>query len=66
MIPAVMPTYARADLTFEKGEGAYIHDTDGRRYLDFGAGISVKFLGHCRPHLWSSLSVQAVDVPAHS
>ena len=50
MIPAVMPTYARADLTFDKGEGAYIHDTDGRRYLDFGGGIAVTALGvrHCR------------------
>ena len=31
MISAVMPTYARADLTFERGEGAYLYATDGRR-----------------------------------
>ena len=62
MIPAVMPTYARADLTFEKGEGAYIHDTDGRRYLDFGAGIAVTGLGHCHPHLVKALTEQAGKV----
>ncbi len=62
MIPAVMPTYARADLTFEKGEGAYIHDTDGRRYLDFGAGIAVTALGHCHPHLVKALTEQAGKV----
>ena len=38
MIPAVMPTYARADLAFERGEGAYLFGTDGRRYLDFVGG----------------------------
>ncbi len=62
MIAAVMPTYARADLTFEKGEGAYIHDTDGRRYLDFGAGIAVTGLGHCHPHLVKALTEQAAKV----
>ena len=62
MIAAVMPTYARAELTFEKGEGAYIHDTDGRRYLDFGAGIAVTGLGHCHPHLVKALTEQAAKV----
>ena len=62
MIPAVMPTYARADITFERGEGAYIHDTDGRRYLDFGAGIAVTALGHCHPHLVKALTEQAGKV----
>ena len=59
MIAAVMPTYARADIAFEKGEGAYIHDTAGRRYLDFGAGIAVTALGHCHPHLVKALTEQA-------
>ena len=36
MIPAVMPTYARYDIAFEKGEGVYLWDSKGRRYLDFG------------------------------
>ncbi len=62
MSPAVMLTYARADIAFEKGEGAYIHDTDGRRYLDFGAGIAVTALGHCHPHLVKALTEQAGKV----
>jgi acetylornithine/N-succinyldiaminopimelate aminotransferase len=58
MIPAVMPTYARADLAFERGEGAYLFGTDGRRYLDFAAGIAVVALGHCHPHLVTTLHEQ--------
>ena len=49
VIPAVMPTYARADLAFERGEGAYLFTTDGRRYLDFASGIAVTALGHAHP-----------------
>ena len=41
MIAAVMPTYARYDVALERGEGVYAFGTDGRRYLDFGAGIAV-------------------------
>ena len=48
MIPAVLPTYARYDVAFERGEGAELFATDGRRYLDFGAGIAVCGLGHAR------------------
>ena len=59
MIPAVMPTYARVDVAFEKGEGAYLYDQDGRRYLDFGAGIAVVSLGHCHPHIVEALREQA-------
>lgn len=58
MIPAVMPTYARADVAFERGEGAYLFDTDGRRYLDFAAGIAVMSLGHCHPHVVQALKDQ--------
>ena len=46
-----MPTYGQRDVAFERGEGAYLFDTDGRRYLDFGAGIAVTALGHSHPHL---------------
>jgi len=56
---AVMPTYARYDVSFERGEGVYIFDTQGRRYLDFGAGIAVNALGHCHPHLVAALKTQA-------
>ncbi len=59
MIPAVMPTYARADIVFERGEGVYLYATDGRRYLDFGAGVAVNSLGHAHPHLVGALKAQA-------
>ncbi|WP_372003380.1 aspartate aminotransferase family protein [Tistrella mobilis] len=58
MIPAVMPTYARTDLTFDKGEGAYLYTADGRRFLDFASGIAVNALGHSHPHLVSALTEQ--------
>ncbi len=56
---ATMPTYARAPLAFERGEGAYLFGTDGRRYLDFAAGIAVDSLGHAHPHLVAALTEQA-------
>ena len=59
MIPSVMPTYARYDLTFDKGEGVYLYTTEGRRLLDFGAGVAVTSLGHCHPHLVETLKKQA-------
>ncbi len=59
MISPVMPTYARADLAFDKGEGVYLYGTDGKRYLDFGGGIAVTALGHCHPHLIEALTRQA-------
>jgi len=59
MTPAVMPTYARFDLTFDHGEGVYLYSEGGRRYLDFGAGIAVASLGHCHPHLVNALKKQA-------
>lgn len=59
MIPAVMPTYARIDVVFERGEGAYIWDTSGRRYLDFTSGIAVNALGHAHPYLVEKLTEQA-------
>ena len=59
MIPAVMPSYARLDIAFERGEGPYLYATDGRRFLDFGAGIAVTVAGHCHPHLVDALTRQA-------
>ncbi|MBI3707574.1 MAG: aspartate aminotransferase family protein [Proteobacteria bacterium] len=58
-MPPVMPTYNRADLAFERGEGAYLYATDGRRYLDFACGIAVTGLGHAHPHLVKALTDQA-------
>jgi acetylornithine/N-succinyldiaminopimelate aminotransferase len=46
---AVLPVYAREDLTFVSGEGTTLYDADGRAYLDFLAGIAVVGLGHCHP-----------------
>lgn len=59
VISATLPTYARADVAFERGEGAYLYDTNGRRYLDFAAGVAVVSLGHCHPHLVAALQHQA-------
>ena len=54
-----MPTYNRADLAFERGEGAWLWTTDGRRFLDFGAGIATTALGHAHPHLTRAIAEQA-------
>jgi len=56
---ALMNTYNRADLAFERGEGIYLITADGRRYLDFASGIAVTALGHCHPHLVQALTAQA-------
>jgi acetylornithine/N-succinyldiaminopimelate aminotransferase len=62
MIPALMPTYSRADLAFERGEGAWLWTADGRRYLDFGAGIATSSVGHnCQP-LVAAIARQAGKV----
>ncbi len=59
MTSAVMPTYARAPVTFARGEGCRLFDTDGRAYLDFAAGIAVCGLGHAHPKLVEALTLQA-------
>lgn len=62
MISTLLPTYARADLAFERGEGARIYTTDGTEFLDFSAGIAVNALGHAHPHLVESLKKQAENL----
>ncbi|WP_209505684.1 MULTISPECIES: aspartate aminotransferase family protein [unclassified Ruegeria] len=59
MIPSVLPTYNRAPLSFVKGEGAWLTEADGRRFLDLGAGIAVNALGHAHPALVAALTEQA-------
>lgn len=59
MIPSVLPTYNRAPLTFVSGEGSWLVEADGRRFLDFGAGIAVNVLGHANPILTKALTDQA-------
>jgi acetylornithine/N-succinyldiaminopimelate aminotransferase len=56
---AVLGTYARANVEFEKGEGAYLWTAAGERYLDFAAGVAVNILGHAHPHLVAALTAQA-------
>ena len=51
MIASILPTYSRAPLTFVKGEGTWLIEADGRRFLDLGAGIAVNALGHANPAL---------------
>jgi acetylornithine/N-succinyldiaminopimelate aminotransferase len=58
----LLPTYARADVSFEKGEGPWLIAQNGVRYLDFGAGIAVNVLGHAHPHLIKALTDQAAKV----
>ena len=59
MIASVLPTYSRAPLTFTSGEGSWLVEDDGRRFLDLGAGIAVNALGHAHPALVGALTEQA-------
>jgi acetylornithine/N-succinyldiaminopimelate aminotransferase len=59
---SLLPTYARADIAFESGQGAWLIARGGERYLDFGAGIAVNALGHSHPHLVEALTQQAAKL----
>ena len=59
MIASVLPTYNRAPFSFVKGEGSWLIEADGRRFLDLGAGIAVNVLGHAHPVLTKALTTQA-------
>ncbi len=56
---SVLGTYARANVEFERGEGAYLWTPAGERYLDFAAGVAVNSLGHAHPHLVEAVTAQA-------
>jgi acetylornithine/N-succinyldiaminopimelate aminotransferase len=58
----LLPNYNRADIAFERGEGPYLFDTKGERYLDFGSGVAVSALGHAHPHLVAALQEQAAKL----
>lgn len=62
MIPTVLPTYNRAPIAFDRGEGSWLIATDGRRFLDLGSGIAVNALGHANPALIAALTEQAGKV----
>jgi acetylornithine/N-succinyldiaminopimelate aminotransferase len=55
----LLPVFARVDLGFERGEGAWLVANNGERYLDFTSGVAVNALGHCHPHLVAALQEQA-------
>ena len=59
MIPSILPTYNRAPMNFVSGEGSWLVEEDGRRFLDLGAGIAVNCLGHAAPELVEALTDQA-------
>lgn len=59
MTDAVMPTYGRLDVAFTKGEGAWLTDTNGKKYLDALSGIAVCNLGHCHPAITKAITEQA-------
>lgn len=55
----VVPSYARFDLAFSRGQGSYLWDVTGKRYLDLGGGIAVCCLGHAHPELADTIAAQA-------
>jgi acetylornithine/N-succinyldiaminopimelate aminotransferase len=62
MIAAVLPTYNRSKLNFERGEGMRVFTPGGEAYLDFGAGVAVTSCGHSHPHLVAALTEQAKKI----
>jgi len=56
---ALLPTYSRSELVFDRGQGAYLFTGSGERYLDFSSGVAVTALGHAHPRLIKALSEQA-------
>jgi acetylornithine/N-succinyldiaminopimelate aminotransferase len=58
----LLPTFARVDLAFERGEGAWLTTTTGERYLDFTSGVAVNALGHAHPHVAQALAEQAAKL----
>lgn len=62
MTSPLLPTYTRADVLFERGEGPWLIARGGERYLDFGAGVAVNSLGHAHPHLVKALNEQSAKL----
>jgi acetylornithine/N-succinyldiaminopimelate aminotransferase len=63
---ALMTTYAPQPVAFERGEGVWLYDTEGRRYLDALSGIAVNTLGHNHPVLTPALQKQVATLIHHS
>ncbi len=58
-MPHVMPTYARLPVAFARGDGVWVWDTAGKRYLDCLSGIAVTGIGHAHPRLTRAITEQA-------
>lgn len=58
----LMQTYKRASIILERGEGVYLYDSDGHRYLDFMSGIAVAALGHADPEVAAAVADQALTL----
>lgn len=58
----VMPTYARMPVSFARGEGSFLYDETGRRYLDALTGIAVCGLGHAHPRIAQAIATQAATL----
>src|SRR5205085_5250846 len=58
----LLPVFARVDLGFERGEGAWLIATNGERYLDFTSGEAMNAHGHAHPHLVRALKEQATKL----
>lgn len=56
---SVMNTYGRFDVTFEKGKGVKLYDTNGKEYIDFVSGVAVNCLGHCHPSITKAVIEQS-------
>ena len=61
-ISPLMPVYPRCDVAPVRGEGAYLFDSAGKRWLDFASGIAVNLLGHGHPHLTRAIQTQAATL----
>src|SRR3981081_4072692 len=62
VITAVMPTYGRKDVVFERGEGNYLYAADGRRFVTFPSAIHWTARGHCHPYLVKALTEQGATL----
>lgn len=62
MITPYLPIYRRLGLRMVRGEGTYLYDDTGKKYLDFAAGIATNSFGHCHPHLVEALKKQASEL----
>lgn len=58
----IINTYGDRSLSFIKGEGPYLWDADGKKYLDFLGGLAVNGLGHAHPRVVAAISAQAAEV----